>query len=185
MKLVRIAIWLGIGLISACLCLRCAQVAFAQGEGFITSLAPDASVIQGLLPPGAIYQGTQVLHSVSPQENLHLLAGYYYGNPRGWTKIYRINRSVIKNPNRLEPGQTLQIPVEETWKPLFSYQEWLKLAIRNGEWIPKGLQKTPKKEVPTPGVSAPPVTQPEKPATPSQEQPPAEATPAEEKPPTF
>ena len=112
------------------------QSAFAQGEGFITPLIGSSGSSQEVLPPGAVHEGRQVLHVVSPKENLHLLAAYYYGDPRQWSRIYQDNRGSIRNPNRLKTGQTLRISVDETWTPVYSYQEWFRLATRNGEWVP-------------------------------------------------
>jgi hypothetical protein len=134
MRFVIIMVWLGVCVVS----LWCwVPVAFAQRTGFLAPLPADVSSYQELLPPGAVHEGTQVLHKIhSEKENLHLLAGYYYGNPREWKKIYQDNRDVIKNPNRLPVGQTIRIQVGETWRPRFAYQEWFNLATRNGEWKP-------------------------------------------------
>ncbi|PID57509.1 hypothetical protein CSB45_06685 [candidate division KSB3 bacterium] len=105
----------------------------AQDDGFLNRLSGE----NGGLPAGARYENGLVLHPVSSaEENLHLLAGYYFGNPRKWKRIYNDNRSVISNPNRLPVGQTLTIHVGKNWKPLFSYEEWFRAANRNGQWKP-------------------------------------------------
>lgn len=107
------------------------QICAAQDNGMI---APQSGE-NGGLPPGAVYENGIVSHPISSaEENLHLLAGYYFQNPREWKRIYNENRNVISNPNRLPVGQTLQIHVGEHWKPLFSYEEWFRLANRNGQW---------------------------------------------------
>ena len=109
------------------------QICVAQDDGFIKTLPAD----NGGLPPGAIYENGTVSHPISSaEENLHLLAGYYYRNPREWKRIYKDNRSVIRNPNSLPVGKTLTIHVGENWKPLFSYEDWFRLANRNGQWKP-------------------------------------------------
>jgi len=132
MRSVTIAIWVGVWIVSLCFG---AQVAFAQEEGWLAPLPADSASNQNMLPAGAVYEGTQVLHKISStKENLHLLAAYYYGNPRLWKKIYDNNRNLIKNPNRLPVGQTIRINVGEAWQPKFSYQEWFNRALRNGEW---------------------------------------------------
>ncbi len=124
-SLIVISVLIGLGLAG--------QWGAAQQEGFIP-VKPSAP-LQEMLPPEAVYEGTQVRHVItSTQENLHLLAGYYYGNPRLWKKIYQQNRDVIANPNRLPVGQTLRIEVGEGWKPKFAYQDWFRLATRNGQW---------------------------------------------------
>ena len=130
MRYFFIGVWLGACILGFCFW---TQVVFAQREGFLSPQPADA-LDENMLPPGAVYEGTHVLHKItSGQENLHLLSGYYYGNPRQWKKIYQDNRNIIKNPNRLPVGQTIRIQVGEGWRPRFSYQEWFNLAIRNGE----------------------------------------------------
>jgi hypothetical protein len=154
MRYMIITIWFGIWIVSLCFGV---QVVSAEGEGFLSPPA-DSSSIQNMLPPGAVLEGTQVLHKISTtKENLHLLAGYYYGNPRLWRKIYDDNRNIIKNPNRLPVGETIRINVGEGWKPRFSYQEWFNLATRNGEWKPgHPWQRTSPVSAPTPTPAAGP-----------------------------
>jgi hypothetical protein len=107
---------------------------FAQQAGFLPAATAE---LQAMLPPEAVYEGTQVAHKItSTSENLHLLAGYYFGNTRLWKTIYQANRTVIKNPNRLPVGETIRIEVGANWKPKFAYTEWMRLATRNGEWKP-------------------------------------------------
>lgn len=125
------------------------QTVWAAGDGALPA-TPGATAAQNMLPPGAVQEGAVVLHKVaSDKENLHLLAGYYYGNARLWQKIYAANRKLIKNPNRLPVGQTLRIQVGEGWQPKFAYQEWFNLALRNGEWTSgKARPKTPAASTP-------------------------------------
>lgn len=179
------------------------QSGYAQGQGFVTPLPESTSSFQDVLPPGAVYEGGRVRHIIDPQENLHVLAAYYYGDPRQWQRIYQENRSVIRNPNRLPAGKTLQISVGESWRPKFSYQEWLQLAHRNGVWQPgqwKRAAKTsgqpaappvsaspesgPKAAPATqaPAAKEPPMTPKIEPAVTAKPVTPAEATPAAEEP---
>lgn len=139
MKYKFMMVWLGVWIFSVCLG---AQVALAEKEGFLESSTDAASPLEEMLPPEAVYEGTQVLHKIlSKQENLHLLSGYYFGNPRLWKKIYEENRDVIKNANSLPVGKTIRIQVGENWRPKFSYAEWFQLATRNGEWQPGTWQR--------------------------------------------
>ena len=50
------------------------------------------------------------LHEVLPGDNLHLIAGYYYGDARQWERIWEANRDQLPNPNRIERGALLRIP---------------------------------------------------------------------------
>jgi hypothetical protein len=49
-------------------------------------------------------------HEVAPGDGLRLIAGYYYGDTRQWTRIWTANRDQLRNPNRLERGSFLVIP---------------------------------------------------------------------------
>jgi len=51
-----------------------------------------------------------VIHEVQAGDELHLLAGYYYGDARQWERIWRANRETVRNPNRIERGSYLRIP---------------------------------------------------------------------------
>ena len=51
-------------------------------------------------------------HVVQKGDNLHLIAGYYYRNPRMWRKIFSLNRATMRGPNFLRPGDILQIKAE-------------------------------------------------------------------------
>ena len=59
-------------------------------------------------PEAAEHQ--DALHEVLPGDNLHLIAGYYYGDARQWTRIWQANRKPIPNPNLIERGMVLYIP---------------------------------------------------------------------------
>jgi hypothetical protein len=50
------------------------------------------------------------IHEVMPGDDLHLIAGYYYGDARQWERIWDANRDQIRNPNLIERGALLRIP---------------------------------------------------------------------------
>ncbi|HSB69701.1 MAG TPA: hypothetical protein VLT62_10240 [Candidatus Methylomirabilis sp.] len=50
------------------------------------------------------------LHEVAPGDNLHLIAGYYYGDARQWERVWRANRQQVPNPNVIERGTLLLVP---------------------------------------------------------------------------
>jgi len=50
------------------------------------------------------------IHQVMPGDDLHLIAGYYYGDARQWERIWGANRDQIRNPNVIERGALLRIP---------------------------------------------------------------------------
>jgi nucleoid-associated protein YgaU len=43
-------------------------------------------------------------------DSLSKIAKRYYGNAGDWQKIYQANKSTIKDPNLIHPGQKIIIP---------------------------------------------------------------------------
>jgi hypothetical protein len=64
-----------------------------------------------------------VLHEVRAGDELHVIAGYYYGDTRQWERIWRANRETVRNPNRIERGSYLRIP--NATVPAESYADFL------------------------------------------------------------
>jgi hypothetical protein len=60
--------------------------------------------------PALAAAGEDLLHEVRTGDNLHLIAGYYYGDARQWERIWEANREQLGNPNRLERGAWLRVP---------------------------------------------------------------------------
>ncbi len=85
----------------------------------------------GAVVPGsiAVAAGSQdAMHEVVPGDNLHLIAGYFYGDARQWERIWRANRDHVPNPNRLERGTLLRIPEAEA--PAQPYPDFVARARR-------------------------------------------------------
>ncbi len=53
---------------------------------------------------------TTRFHFVRKEETLSAISQQYYGDRNKWRKILEANKSVIKDPNRLQPGTKLIIP---------------------------------------------------------------------------
>ena len=51
-------------------------------------------------------------YTVRPGDTLSSIAQRFYGNPADWRGLYQANRSVIKNPNAIYPGEVLNVPFE-------------------------------------------------------------------------
>ena len=50
-------------------------------------------------------------HCVQPTDyNLSVVSKHYYGTPDHALVIYQANRSILDDPNRIQPGQVLIIP---------------------------------------------------------------------------
>lgn len=53
------------------------------------------------------YTQTYVVQS---GDSLSKIAQRYYGDPALYTKIFEANRDLLKDPNKIQPGQKLRIP---------------------------------------------------------------------------
>ena len=53
------------------------------------------------------YQQTYV---VQKGDTLSKIAAEYYGDARLYTKIFEANRDLLKDPDKIKPGQKLRIP---------------------------------------------------------------------------
>lgn len=49
-------------------------------------------------------------HTVEHGETLSGIAKYYYGDGSRYMEIYEANRGVLKDPDKIYPGQRLKIP---------------------------------------------------------------------------
>jgi len=94
-----------------------------------------AAALVGLIaaaPAGAA--GPQdAIHEVMAGDNLHLIAGYYYGDARQWERIWGANKPQVKNPNLIERGSYLLIPnasVPDTPYPEFAARAHREAAER-------------------------------------------------------
>jgi len=64
----------------------------------------------------------EALHQVQREDNLHLIAAYYYGDARQWPRVYTANRGLIgKNPSVIHRGQVLKVLLPAGWAPLVSH----------------------------------------------------------------
>jgi Tfp pilus assembly protein FimV len=51
-------------------------------------------------------------YAVRPGDTLSSIAQRFYGNPADWRGLYQVNRSVIRNPNVIDPGEVLNVPYQ-------------------------------------------------------------------------
>jgi hypothetical protein len=98
----------------------------------LPALAPQPAVAATAAPAG------DLRHEVAPGDGLRLIAGYYYGDTRQWTRIWTANRDRLRNPNRLQPGSLLVIP--NAVAPTEPYAEF---AARTRERAPAGRMAAP------------------------------------------
>lgn len=129
----------------------------------------------------------EALHQVQREDNLHLIAAYYYGDARQWPSVYAANRALIGgNPSVIHKGHVLKIHLPAGWAPLEPYDRFLARVRATG--IP-GLTAPPEAgggkptaeaappagttagaTAPAPPASPTPPAAPEPPAAPASEQ---------------
>jgi nucleoid-associated protein YgaU len=67
-------------------------------------------------PPASSATGTPAnnpytqTYTVVSGDTLSKIAQKYYGDPALYTKIFEANRDVLRDPNKIMPGQKLRIP---------------------------------------------------------------------------
>jgi hypothetical protein len=73
------------------------------------AVAVAAGCLVALAPVAARCAVQTIEHTIRTGDNLHLIAGYYFGNPRQWQTIWKSNRKTLAGPDRLVPGRILRI----------------------------------------------------------------------------
>jgi nucleoid-associated protein YgaU len=66
---------------------------------------PDFSNVKG----GSTSTATKIYIVVSG-DSLSKIAKCEYGNAKEWNRIYEANRDILKDPDKIYPGQELKIP---------------------------------------------------------------------------
>jgi nucleoid-associated protein YgaU len=61
-------------------------------------------------PPAAANNPYTQTYVVQAGDTLSKIAQRYYGDATLYPKIFEANRDVLKDPNRISPGQKLRIP---------------------------------------------------------------------------
>lgn len=66
---------------------------------------PDFSNVQS----GGSSTATKI-YEVKPGDSLSKIAKHEYGDANAWKMIFEANKDLIKDPNKIFPGQKLKIP---------------------------------------------------------------------------
>ena len=61
-------------------------------------------------PAPKVEKSAATTYTVKKGDCLWFIAGKVYNDPLKWPKIFRANKGKIKNPDRIYPGQVLEIP---------------------------------------------------------------------------
>ena len=83
---------------------------FSNVQGGSSSTAPPASPVP--TPTGTSGTAAGKTYTVVAGDSLSKIAKREYGDANAWNRIYEANRDIIKNPDLIYPGQTLQIPAK-------------------------------------------------------------------------
>ncbi|MBI2000869.1 MAG: hypothetical protein HYT85_08525 [candidate division NC10 bacterium] len=131
------------------------------GMGAIAARPAGVAAAEAMSPQDA-------LHQVMPGDDLHLIAGYYYGDARRWERIWQANRDQVPNPNRIERGILLRIP--NAVVPAEPYADFLARARPAPSQVGRGVRADvpPVPEIPVPiARESPPAAAPASPTAPS------------------
>ena len=74
---------------------------------------PDFSDVQSGASSTAEAAKAYEIYEVNSGDSLSRIAKHEYGDAQKWPKIYEANRSIIKDPDLIYPGQQLRIPAAE------------------------------------------------------------------------
>jgi len=81
---------------------------FSNVQGGSTSKdVPDFSNVQG--GSSSTVESTRIYVVVSG-DSLSKIAQREYGHANQWNRIYEANRDILKDPDKIYPGQKLRIP---------------------------------------------------------------------------
>ena len=69
---------------------------------------PDFSDVKG----GASSTAATI-YEVKAGDSLSRIAKQFYGSGNAWKKIFEANSDIIRDPNKIQPGQKLKIPPKE------------------------------------------------------------------------
>jgi nucleoid-associated protein YgaU len=73
----------------------------------MTDRLPDFSNVQGGSSSTA---STEKTYEVKAGDSLSKIAKREYGNANEWNRIFEANRDILKDPDKIFPGQMLKIP---------------------------------------------------------------------------
>ncbi len=79
-------------------------------KGYISGAASDEEMEKETVAAEKKSSFTQ--YTVKKDDTLQKISQHFYKTVKKWNKIYDANKDKIKNPNRIKPGITLDIPQE-------------------------------------------------------------------------
>jgi len=82
-------------------------------QGYITQ--SDALAVQEAEPVSS--EENFEKYTVEKNDTLQKISQKFYGTTKKWAKIYEANKDILSSPNRVYPGQVINIPVEKMNEP--------------------------------------------------------------------
>jgi len=73
---------------------------------------PDFSDVQSGASSTAPEAKAYEVYVVKSGDSLSKIAKQHYGNANEWKRIFEANTDVLKDPNKIFPGQKLKIPAK-------------------------------------------------------------------------
>jgi nucleoid-associated protein YgaU len=67
--------------------------------------------VDSSLPQPSTASGTQRTYTVKPGDSLSKIAKNFYGNANDYMRIFEANKNTLTDPNEIQAGQELVIPV--------------------------------------------------------------------------
>jgi LysM repeat protein len=88
-------------------------------EAAAEEVSGDNEYVSGsaAVPERSVTAGKFEKYTVRKADTLQKISQKFYGTTKKWAKIYDANSDVLKGPNKIYPGQTLNIPVEGMKEP--------------------------------------------------------------------
>ena len=81
-----------------------------RGGGSSTALPPMPGVTRQEGPAPTAVPPIGDHYVVVSGDSLSKIAKHFYGDAKAWNRIYEANRTIIKDPDLIFPGQKLTIP---------------------------------------------------------------------------
>lgn len=86
-------------------------------RGYITeSITPE------IVEPAGSFEN----YTAQKGDTLQKISQKYFGTTKKWHKIYKANQDTMKGPNKVYPGQTIRIPMDNKTEKLIEPKENLK-----------------------------------------------------------
>ena len=78
---------------------------------------PDFSNVQSgasstAPPPASTPAPAAQVYTVAKGDSLSKIAKHFYGNAYEWKRIFEANKGILKDPDKIFPGQKLEIPAK-------------------------------------------------------------------------